>query len=293
MTAEIDAISEHTCFGGLVGYYSHKSEATKCSMKFSVFVPPQAADGPVPVLTWLAGLTCNEETFMIKSGAQRIAAELGLMIVAPDTSPRGDNVPTGAEGEWDFGLGAGFYLDATEKPWSENYNMESYVTGDLQRAVFDNFPGDEAHQGIFGHSMGGHGALTLGMKHHEIYKSISAFAPVAAPMDCPWGVKAFTNYLGKDRKAWEAHDASRIILDVKGAGIRNRILIDQGLEDQFLDEQLGLDKFQDAAGKVGYHVDVRRHEGYDHGYFFISTFMEDHLGHHAALLRPTEETTTP
>ena len=293
MTAEINAISEHTCFGGLVGNYSHKSEATKCSMKFGVFVPPQAADGPVPVLTYLAGLTCDHETFMIKSGAQRIAAELGLMIVAPDTSPRGDKVPTGAEDEWDFGLGAGFYLDATEKPWSKNYNMESYVTRDLQRAVFDNFPGDETHQGIFGHSMGGHGALTIGMKHLEIYQSISAFAPVAAPMDCPWGVKAFTNYLGKDKKAWEAYDASRIILDVKGAGIRKRILIDQGLDDQFLDEQLGLDKFQDAAEQVGYHVDVRRHEGYDHGYFFISTFMEDHLSHHAALLRPTEEAATP
>lgn len=292
MTAEIDAISEHSCFGGLVGYYSHQSEATGCSMKFGIFVPPQAADGPVPVLTYLAGLTCTHETFLTKSGAQRIAAELGLMIVAPDTSPRGDKVPTDADGDWDFGLGAGFYLDATEKPWSRNYNMYSYVTKDLQRAVFDNFPGDEARQGIFGHSMGGHGALTIGMKHHEIYKSISAFAPVAAPMDCPWGVKAFTNYLGKDKEAWEDYDASRIILNVMGAGIRNRILIDQGLEDQFLEDQLKLEKFQNAADRVGYRLDVRRRVGYDHSYFFISSFMEDHLRHHAALLTP-EEAATP
>lgn len=291
MTAEIDAISEHSSFGGLVGYYSHESEATNCKMKFGIFVPPQAAEGPVPVLTYLAGLTCDHETFMIKSGAQRIAAELGLMIVAPDTSPRGKNVPDDKDGGWDFGLGAGFYLDATKKPWSKNYKMETYVTKDLQRAVFDNFPGDETHQGIFGHSMGGHGALTIGMNHHEIYQSISAFAPVAAPMDCPWGVKAFTNYLGKSKNAWEKYDASRIILKVKGAGIRKRILIDQGLDDQFLEEQLKLEKFQDAAEKVGYHVDVRRHEGYDHGYFFISTFMEDHLRHHAALLNPSEEAT--
>jgi S-formylglutathione hydrolase len=291
VTAEIDAISEHTCFGGLVGYYSHQSEATKGRMKFGIFVPPQAADGPVPVLTWLAGLTCNQETFLIKSGALRMAAELGLMIVAPDTSPRGDKVPDDADGEWDFGLGAGFYLDATEKPWAKNYNMYSYVTRDLQQAVFDNFPGDAAHQGIFGHSMGGHGALTIGLKHHEIYKSISAFAPVAAPMDCPWGVKAFTNYLGTDKKTWEEYDASRLILQVTGAGIRHRILIDQGLDDQFLEEQLHLEKFQDAADKVGYHLDVRRHEGYDHGYFFISTFMADHLNHHALLLRPEQEAT--
>ena len=207
------------------------------------------------------------------------------MLVAPDTSPRGPDVPDDPDGGWDFGLGAGFYLDATEAPWSEHYNMESYVTRDLQTAVFDNFAGNPEAQGIFGHSMGGHGALTLGLRHPGLYKSISAFAPICAPMEGPWGRKAFSNYLGADRAAWTAHDASRLMARVADAASRPPILVDQGLADEYLGRELLPDRLEAAAEAAGYPLQLHRHEGYDHGYYFIQSFMSDHLAHHAAILR--------
>jgi len=281
---EIEIASRHRCFGGMVSFARHRSEATGTEMAFAVFAPPQAEAGPVPVLIYLAGLTCTEETFMVKAGAQRMAAELGLMLVAPDTSPRGEGVPDDAQGAYDLGLGAGFYLDATETPWAEHYRMESYVTRDLPAAVFANFPGDPDAQGIFGHSMGGHGALTLGLKRPEIYKSLSAFAPIAAPTRCPWGEKAFSNYLGDDRKAWKAYDATEIVKSLRDPAARPDILIDQGLGDQFLERELNPDLFEQACRDRGLPLTLRRHEGYDHGYYFIASFMEDHLRHHARLL---------
>ena len=281
---EIEITSRHRCFGGTVSFVKHRSEATGTEMAFAVFVPPQAEAGKVPVLTYLAGLTCSEETFMIKAGAQRVAAELGLMLVAPDTSPRGPEVPNDPEGAYDLGLGAGFYLDATEDPWAQHYRMESYVTRDLPEAVFANFPADRGRQGIFGHSMGGHGALTLGLKHPETYKSLSAFAPIAAPTQCPWGEKAFSNYLGADREAWKAYDATEIVKWLIDPAARPEILVDQGLADQFLERELNPDLFEQACRDRGLPLTLRRHGGYDHGYYFVSTFIEDHLRHHARLL---------
>jgi len=285
MTLEI--ISEYASFGGKMGFYRHSSNATRCSMQFSVYQPPQVKNGSVPVLTWLSGLTCNEETFMIKSGAQRMAAELGLMIVAPDTSPRGDGVPDDPDGAYDFGLGAGFYLNATESPWDQHYQMYDYVTKDLAEVVFAEFPGDQDRQGIFGHSMGGHGALTLGLKRPDVYTSISAFAPICHPTNCPWGQKALRNYLGRDESTWSSYDATELVRRI-GTGAdrpRNEILIDQGLADQFLEQELNPHVFETACQEADVALSLRRYEGYDHGYYFIATFMEDHLRHHAKLLR--------
>jgi S-formylglutathione hydrolase len=257
-------------------------------MRFSVFVPPQARTGRVPVLYYLAGLTCTEETFMIKAGAQRVAAELGMMLVAPDTSPRGLNLP-GESDSWDFGVGAGFYVDATQEPWSKHYRMYTYVTQELRALIEAQFPADPARTGIFGHSMGGHGALVLGLRNPQIYKSISAFAPISAPKQVPWGQKAFSGYLGPDtggpdKGQWSAYDATEIMLGLKDAARRPHILVDQGLADQFLEKQLPQHVFEAAAQKVGYPLTLRRHEGYDHGYYFMSTFMEDHLRHHFKIL---------
>ena len=276
-------ISEHACFGGTVGFYSHPSEVNHCEMRFAVFVPPQARMHPVPVLTWLSGLTCTEETFMIKAGAQRLAAQLGLMLVAPDTSPRGDDVPDDAKGEYDFGHGAGFYVNATERPWTRHYHMYDYVTRELPDLVFGKFPGDRERQGIFGHSMGGHGALTIGLRNPDTYRSISAFAPICSPTNCPWGHKALGHYLGEDRAAWADYDAVELAKSVSRLPA-NRLLIDQGLDDQFLAEQLNPDLFEGVCEARGIRLDLRRHDGYDHGYYFISTFMADHLQHHARYL---------
>lgn len=278
----VEKLSEHACFDGTMGFYRHHSSANDCEMRFSVFVPPQAAAGPVPVLTWLAGLTCTEETFMIKAGAQRVAADLGLMLVAPDTSPRGEDVPDDPEGAYDFGLGAGFYLNATQAPWNRHYHMYDYVVDELPAAVFAEFPGDRARQGIFGHSMGGHGALTIGLRNPETYTSISAFAPVSNPVNCPWGEKAFSNYLGDDRKDWAAYDATELVKS--GAKSKHRLLVDQGLADQFLQEQLHPDALEAACRDNGVYLELNRHERYDHGYYFISTFIENHLKFHAGLL---------
>lgn len=277
-----ETLSEHGCFGGRQGFYRHASAEIGLPMRFAVFVPPQAAAGPVPVpvLFYLAGLTCTEETFPIKAGAQRLAAELGLMLVAPDTSPRGANVPGEAEA-WDFGVGAGFYLDALREPWARHWRMESYLTGELRALVGAHFPADLARCGIFGHSMGGHGALTLALRHPELYRSVSAFAPIAAPTLCPWGEKAFAGYLGEDRSLWRAHDASALIEDGRRCP---PILVDQGLADSFLPTQLNPERLEQVCAAAGQPLSLRRHEGYDHGYYFISTFMADHLAHHAGQL---------
>ena len=274
-------ISEHKCFGGVQGYYSHASKEIGLEMKFSVFQPPPAKAGKVPVLYYLAGLTCNEETFAIKAGAQRVAAELGLMLVAPDTSPRGANVP-GETQSWDFGVGAGFYVDAIREPWSAHYRMYSYVTAELPVLIAGKFPADADRQGIFGHSMGGHGALVCALRNPGQYKSLSAFAPIVAPMRCPWGKKAFKGYLGDDTAAWQEYDASELVNRARFAG---PILVDQGLADKFLSDQLYPEVFEAACRDAGQPLTLRRHEGYDHGYFFISTFMEDHLRHHASQLK--------
>ena len=279
----IECISQHACFGGTVGFYRHASATTNCSMKFAVFTPPQAKQKPVPVLYYLAGLTCTEETFMIKAGAQRLAAELGLMLVAPDTSPRDIELP-GDRDSWDFGIAAGFYLDATQAPWSKHYRMYSYVVRELPGIIETNFTVDPRRQGIFGHSMGGHGALTIGLKHPERYRSISAFAPIAAPMQCPWGEKAFNGYLGANRDEWRQYDATAVVATVADAKARSKILIDQGLADQFLERQLHPHLFEAACREVGYPLSLRRHTGYDHGYYFIASFVDDHLRHHAAIL---------
>jgi S-formylglutathione hydrolase len=275
--AGLSTLSEHACFGGVQGFYQHTSSTIGLPMKFGVFVPPQAKTGPVPVLFYLAGLTCNEETFAIKAGAQRRAAQLGLMLVSPDTSPRHTGIE-GADAAWDFGTGAGFYLDATQAPWRRHWRMGSYITQELRDLVLQHFPADHARVGLFGHSMGGHGALTLALKNPGLYQSVSAFAPIAAPMHCPWGVKAFSGYLGEDQAAWAQHDASALI----AAGARApHLLVDQGLADKFLAEQLHPQRLEDACAQAGQPLTLRRHEGHDHGYYFIQTFMDDHLQHHA------------
>lgn len=278
--SEIKILSEQKCFGGTQGFYAHESKACNGPMKFGVFVPPQVKSGPVPVLTWLAGLTCTEETFAIKAGAQRLAAELGLMLVTPDTSARGQGI-AGEDDDWDFGTGAGFYLDAVKGDWATAYNMETYVTKELQMVIGENFAADLARQGIFGHSMGGHGALTLHLKHPDLYKSVSAFAPICAPMSCPWGKKAFSNYLGDDLSAWAKHDASEL---VRLSPSKATLLVDQGMGDNFLERELHPHLLEKAASESGQKVTMRRQDGYDHSYYFIQTFMQDHLHHHAKAL---------
>jgi len=262
------------------GFYSHQSKACNGEMRFGVFVPPQAKEGPVPSLTYLAGLTCTEETFVIKAGAQRMAAELGLMLITPDTSPRNQNI-AGEDKDWDFGTGAGFYLDATEEPWAKAYNMQTYVVEELRRILEENFPADLSRHGIFGHSMGGHGALILHLKFPDIYKSASAFSPICAPMSCPWGQKAFKNYLGDDKQDWKKHDASQLVATLPS---KAHLLVDQGLTDNFLEKELHPHLLEEAAKSSGQKLTLRRHEGYDHSYYFIQTFMEDHLRHHAEAL---------
>lgn len=276
-TPELTTLSEHACFGGVQGFYQHDSSTIGLPMKFGVYAPPQARQGAVPALFYLAGLTCNEETFAIKAGAQRFAAEHGLMLVTPDTSPRGTGA-AGADAAWDFGHGAGFYLDATEPPWRAHWRMESYLTQELYALIPRRFNARAERIGVFGHSMGGHGALTLALRHTSLFASVSAFAPIAAPMQCPWGVKAFSGYLGPDRAAWAGHDATEL---VKSGARLPPLLIDQGLADQFLAEQLHPDRFEAACLQAGQPLTLRRHKGYDHGYYFISSFIEDHLAHHA------------
>jgi len=277
----IETISAHASFGGVQGYYRHASDATGTPMRFSVFTPPQAKDGRVPVLFWLSGLTCTEDNFTVKAGAQRVAAELGLIIVAPDTSPRGEAVPDDPDGAYDFGLGAGFYVDATQAPWAQHYQMYSYIADELWEVIGRGFPADVTRAGIFGHSMGGHGALTIGLKNPEKYRSISAFAPIVSPMNCPWGDKALGGYLGADRAAWRQYDACALIEDGKRA---KELLVDQGDKDQFLETQLKPHLLEAACEKAGIPLTLRMQPGYDHSYFFMASFMENHLRWHAARL---------
>ncbi|RJF99318.1 S-formylglutathione hydrolase [Noviherbaspirillum saxi] len=278
----LQILSEHPCFNGIQAYYRHDSRTTGLPMQFSVFHPPVEEKELVPVLFYLAGLTCTEETFMIKAGAQRIAAQLGIMLVTCDTSPRDTGIP-GADQDWDFGHGAGFYLDATEAPWSKHFRMESYVTDELHELIFSEFNADAERTGIFGHSMGGHGALVLALRHPDKYKSVSAFAPVTAPSHCPWGQNAFSRYLGHDGNQWLEHDASALMKH-RQTPFPHGILIDQGLGDTFLHEQLLPEQFEQACSAAGQPLTLRRHEGYDHGYYFISTFVEDHLAFHHRVL---------
>lgn len=275
---DVELISRHRSFGGWQHFFRHTSRETRSEMRFALYLPPQAERGRVPLLIYLAGLTCTEETFAIKAGAQRSAAELGLALLAPDTSPRVQL--TGDDESWDFGLGAGFYVDAAEAPWSAHYRMYSYVARELPALAADRFPVDGSRLGLAGHSMGGHGALTIGLRHPEIFHTLSAFAPIAAPTQCPWGQKALPRYLGNDPAAWRHHDATALMEDLPDVGDRP-LLIDQGLDDQFLTEQLRPELFEAACRKRAYPLTLRRHPGYDHGYYFIATFMEDHLRHHA------------
>jgi S-formylglutathione hydrolase len=276
---QLTTISEQRCYNGTVGFYSHASTATGGTMRFGVYRPP--GRGPFPVLTYLAGLTCSEETFLIKAGAARYAAESGLMLVAPDTSPRGHDLPGEAE-SWDFGVGAGFYIDAKEAPWAAHWRMESYVAEELPTLIAASFPADPDYQGLFGHSMGGHGALTLALRHPGRWRSVSAFAPICAPSQCPWGEKAFTGYLGPDRAAWAEHDACELLRS-RGP-LPCQLLVDQGLGDKFLALQLKPELLEAAAEATGQRLTLRRHAGYDHSYWFIQTFVADHVAHHAHAL---------
>lgn len=280
----IETLSETLCFGGRMGFYQHRSDANDCDMRFAVFVPPQAANGPVPVLTFLSGLTCTEENFMVKSGAQRVAAELGLMLVSPDTSPRGETVPDDPDGEYDFGLAAGFYLNATQAPWSAHYQMYDYITRELPAAIFEHFPGDATRHALSGHSMGGHGALVIGLKNPDMFRSLSVFAPICTTLHSPWGSKALSHYLGEDRDSWKPYDACEVARSVADAKAYPTILVDQGAEDPFLAEQLKPELLIEACDESGVDIEVRMHAGYDHGYYFISTFIEEHLRRHYDIL---------
>ena len=274
----LKTIARNLCFGGTQGVYSHASEETRCAMRFGVFLPSSARSRRVPVLYWLSGLTCTEENFIVKAGAQRTAEALGLAIVVPDTSPRGLGIP-GEGDSYDFGLGAGFYVDATEAPWSLGYRMYSYVAKELPRVIAASFPVDADRAGIFGHSMGGHGALTIALKNPRAYKSVSAFAPIASPIRCPWGEKALTGYLGADRSRWREYDATALIEDRGWRG--PELLVDQGTSDQFLDAQLKPALLREACERARVPLELRMRDGYDHSYFFIATFIEDHLRFHA------------
>lgn len=273
----LELISEHACFGGVQRFYRHDSDAIGLPMRFSVFLPRVAPGARLPAMFYLAGLTCNEETFPAKGGAQRYAAREGMILIAPDTSPRGAGV-AGEDDAWDFGVGAGFYVDATSEPWRRHYRMYSYIL-ELRELVLGALPVDAERIGIFGHSMGGHGALVLALRNPELFRSVSAFAPIAAPMLCPWGEKAFGGYLGADPEAWSRYDASELMRMMQ-APFPQGILIDQGLGDKFLAAQLRPDVFENACTLAGQRLELRRHANYDHGYYFISTFMEDHLRFH-------------
>lgn len=276
----MECLNTNRCFDGEQRIYQMTSTALRGPSKFGVYLPPQALDGQAcPALFYLAGLTCTEDTFSIKAHAQKLAAVLGLILITPDTSPRGEEVAKGDH--WDIGQGAGFYINATQAPWAAHYQMEQYLSAELYPLVLKEFPIQADKVGIFGHSMGGHGALTLAFKYPELFKSVSAFAPICAPTQCPWGEKAFSHYLGEDRTAWQAHDAVELV-KAKGQ-LFDEILIDQGLADQFY-SQLNPALFAQACAEVGQKLSLREHDGYDHGYYFIQSFVEDHLQHHVTQL---------
>jgi S-formylglutathione hydrolase len=281
MSSSLNLQSEYRCFGGTVAYYSHYSQSCNSEMRFSVYLPPQARSQSVPVLYYLSGLTCTEENFTVKAGAQRYASEFGIVLVAPDTSPRNTGTP-GEDEAWDLGTGAGFYLDATVEPWSKHYRTYSYIVEELPRLIQENFPVLADRQGIFGHSMGGHGALVCALRNPDKYVSVSAFAPICAPMQCSWGEKAFSAYLGSDRHSWRDYDASELVQKMP---FKRPILIDQGTADSFYQQkQLLPEVFETACRQVGQPLELRWQEGYDHSYFAIATWMEDHIRHHANFL---------
>lgn len=281
MTQTLQQLTTNKLFDGWQYRYQHSSEALWCDMTVSVYLPPQAQHQRCPVLWWLSGLTCTDENFVIKAGAQRMAAELGIILVAPDTSPRGNKVPDDPEGAWDFGSGAGFYLNATQSPWLTHYQMYDYIVQELPELLIAALPIDGDRQAISGHSMGGHGALTIAFKNPQRFQSISAFAPICAPNQCPWGQKAFSWYLGENKETWKQYDACELIQQVD---TQRPILIDQGTADNFLEEQLKPELLEQAAQRVNYPIQLNRREGYDHSYFFISTFIESHLRFHALAL---------
>lgn len=278
----ITLIEQHKCFDGIQAIYSHFSTETTCTMRFSIFTPPQAATAKVPVLYWLSGLTCTEENFMTKAGAQRLAAKFGLVLVVPDTSPRGLGI-AGETETYDFGEGAGFYLDATQTPWSKGYRMYTYIRKELTALIASHFPVDITRTGIFGHSMGGHGALTMALKDPDYFTSVSAFAPICSPMHCPWGEKAFTRYLGSDRNQWKTYDATALVMERGWNG--PALLVDQGTSDPFLESQLMPWRLDQACQTANIPLELRMQAGYDHSYFFIASFMEDHLRFHARNLQ--------
>jgi S-formylglutathione hydrolase len=282
MTGALETLSEHRCFGGVQGFYRHHSSVAGGPMRFGVFVPPQAATSPRPVLYFLAGLECNETTFAMKAGAQRAAAGLGLVLVTSDTSPRSRRYP-GDDASWDFGQSASFYVDATQEPWCESFRMESYVTRELRELVESHFPVAAGARGIFGHSVGGHGALVLAFRQQGLYRSVSALAPMVAPSRVPWGKKAFAAYLGADPLAWSAHDACDL---ARRRSLPLEILVDVGTADKFLDTQLTPELFASACAEGGQRLQLRRQPGYDHGYYFVASFVADHLAHHARALSP-------
>ena len=274
-----ECLSTVRCFGGEQHRFQHRSTALNCDMIYAVYLPPHAAERSVPVVYYLSGLTCTDENFVIKAGAQRAAAELGVAIVAPDTSPRGDGVPDDPEGSYDMGLGAGFYLNATQAPWSDHYHMDDYVVTELPQVVAQACPQlDTSRAAITGHSMGGHGALTIGLKNPDRYTSFSAFSPIVAPTQCSWGKKAFTHYLGSDESTWAEYDTCVLLSQ---ATVQRPILIDQGTADNFLEEQLKTYLIQEASDAANYPIEVRMQEGYDHSYYFIASFIESHLAFHA------------
>ena len=272
-------VSTFRSFGGVLSVHDHASAVTGAEMRFAVYEPPQAAKGPVPVLWYLSGLTCNWSTVMEKGNLQAAAARHGVIVIAPDTSPRGEDVSD--DESYDLGQGAGFYLTATQAPWAKHFRMDQYLTDELPQIIAEHFPADMSRQGIFGHSMGGHGALTLHLKHPGTYRTCSAFAPIVAPMQVPWGQKAFTTYLGEDRSSWAQYDACEL---VRKQASNAHILIDQGMADNFLEEQLRPELFEAACAEAGQKLTLRRQAGYDHSYYFISTFMDDHIAHHVKML---------
>lgn len=277
----MQCISESRLFGGLQSVYRHRAETLDCEMEFAVFVPPLAPASRAPALLWLSGLTCTHENFSAKAGAQRLAAQLGLILLIPDTSPRGAEVADDPDGAYDFGLGAGFYVDATQAPYQAHYQMRSYIESELLPAAATVLPLDQERVGISGHSMGGHGALTIGLRNPDRFRSVSAFAPICAPTQCPWGHKALGGYLGTDQRAWQAFDACALI----NAGARvPELLVDQGTADQFLAEQLRPELLQQACEQHDIGLTLRMQPGYDHSYYFIASFIEDHLRWHAQRL---------
>ncbi len=280
----LELLSQHHCFGGWQKRYRHRSEVLNCEMIFAIYLPPQAEKGTVPVLWWLSGLTCTDENFVTKAGAQRLAAHLGMAIVCPDTSPRGTDLP-GEHDSYDFGSGAGFYVNATEAPWASHYRMYDYVTTELPALIRAHFPVN-GREAISGHSMGGHGALVCALKNPGRFDSVSAFAPIVNPMDCPWGVKALTGYLGSDRSGWQAWDACAL---VASGTSKQPLFVDQGLADNFLTDQLRPERLEQACHEHGHTLHLRRHADYDHSYFFIASFIHDHLRYHARHLGLTPE----